>query len=96
MKGVKGITNVSEPNREAMEVALEILRYFKKNPQALDGLRGVAEWWVHRNELVVREALLILLSKKIIVEEKERYWLNPALTHLDDEIKSLEEALKDG
>jgi len=42
---------------QADTVAREILRFLLKNESAMDSAKGIAAWWVHRDELAVQPSL---------------------------------------
>lgn len=63
--------------RNVRETAREILQYLVSNPQAEDTLEGIARWWLerHRIERTVDEvaaSLALLLSRGLVVEQRER------------------------
>ncbi len=43
-------------------VSCEILRFFLENENAMDSAKGIAAWWIHRDELAVQPSLHRLLS----------------------------------
>lgn len=52
----------------------EILRYFLRNPQAVDSLEGIARWRlmderIHRDVEEIRQALRGLVARRLLVEE---------------------------
>ena len=42
---------------QADPVSCEILRFFLANERAMDSAKGIAGWWVHRDELAVQPSL---------------------------------------
>jgi hypothetical protein len=44
------------------QVSCEILRFFLENERAMDTAKGIAAWWVHRDELAVQPSLHRLLA----------------------------------
>jgi len=69
------------------EVALEILRYLQKHPEAKDTVNGIAQWWLlrewsERRMTDIGCALSLLLSKDLIRRVRRKgvspyYQLNP-------------------
>ncbi len=43
-------------------VSCEILHFFLRNENAMDSAKGIAAWWIHRDELAVTPSLHRLLS----------------------------------
>ncbi len=46
----------------ADQVSCEILRFFLENERAMDSAKGIAAWWVHRDEIAVQPSLHRLLA----------------------------------
>jgi hypothetical protein len=42
---------------QADPVSCEILRFLLENESAMDSAKGIAAWWVHRDELAVQPSL---------------------------------------
>lgn len=55
---------------EESQLALRILDYFRKNPQAKDSVEGIAQFWVDADPIEVRRALDRLVDLKL-VEKRE-------------------------
>ncbi|HEV2763474.1 MAG TPA: hypothetical protein VGV38_10900 [Pyrinomonadaceae bacterium] len=57
-------------SRARPEIAHDILRYMRANPEAADTLEGIAEWWLHRkySEESVREMLVELVAEGVLAE----------------------------
>jgi hypothetical protein len=60
---------------EVPEVALAILRYLAKQPDAKDTLDGIAQWWLlrewtERKIHVVEQAVTLLITSDLIVETR--------------------------
>jgi hypothetical protein len=63
--------------RSEEQAELEILAYLVDNPEAQDTLEGIVEWWLLDRGILnrtaeVRAALAELMSKRLIVERKDR------------------------
>ena len=43
-------------------VSCEVLRFFLGNERAMDSAKGIAAWWVHRDELAVQPSLHRLVA----------------------------------
>jgi hypothetical protein len=48
-------------------VAWEILRFLLKNESAMDSPKGIAAWWVHRDEIAVQPSLHRLFACGAVV-----------------------------
>jgi len=46
----------------ADEIACDILRFLLANENAMDTARGIAAWWVHKDELAVQPSLHRLVA----------------------------------
>ena len=56
-----------------LEIAVAVLRYLRKHPDAKDTLQGIAQWWIvrecaERKLTEVEEGVSLLLAKGLIVE----------------------------
>ena len=47
---------------QADSVSCEVLRFFLGNERAMDSAKGIAAWWVHRDELAVQPSLHRLVA----------------------------------
>jgi len=76
-----------EQNTAEPEVAVQILNYFERNPQAADSLEGIARWrlmqeQIHRTVQETQLALEWLVQRGFVSEERRvsagvLYKLNP-------------------
>lgn len=62
-------------NQKVLAVAIAILSYLRDNPSAKDTAAGVAKWWVGEKQKIVEEALKLLISEGVVLEEKNMYFL---------------------
>jgi hypothetical protein len=84
---------------EADPLSGDILRFLLKNENAMDSAKGIAAWWLHRDELAVQPSLHRLFASGAIVahmlssgtaiygltpDPDVRAWLRNVLTHPDD------------
>jgi hypothetical protein len=51
---------------EASPLALQILDYFRRHPQAKDSVEGIAQFWVSADPIEVRRALDKLVDMKLV------------------------------
>lgn len=85
---------------QADTVSCEILRFLLKNESAMDSVKGIAAWWVHRDELAVQPSLHhLFVCGAILVhtlssgttlygltqDPEMRVWLRNALAIPDDQ-----------
>lgn len=56
---------------EESQLALRILDYFRRNPQAKDSVEGIAQFWVNAEPVEVRRALDKLVDLGL-VEKHEK------------------------
>lgn len=83
---------------EADSISCEILRFLLQNETAMDSAKGIAAWWVHRDELAVQPSLNRLFACGAILahtltsgvtlyrltqDGNARTWLRDALNELD-------------
>jgi hypothetical protein len=61
------------------QVAIQILSYLRKNPDAKDTAAGIAQWWVHEDVRVVEKALHLLVAEGVIDKKKSIYQLRQNL-----------------
>jgi len=59
------LQNVAEIGEES-QLALQILDYFRRHPQAKDSVEGIARFWVHGDPVEVRRALDRLVELKLV------------------------------
>lgn len=73
------------PSQSDEEVAEAILGYLAEHPQAMDTAKGIAEWWIMRQQIrvnvnrlkrVLREMADKGLLEELGTEEQPRYRLN--------------------
>jgi hypothetical protein len=57
--------DVAEVGQES-PLALQILDYLRRHPQAKDSVEGIAQFWVHADPIEVRRALDRLVDLKLI------------------------------
>ncbi len=57
--------DVAEIGKES-PLALRILDYFRRHPQAKDSVEGIAKFWVSADEIEVRRALDRLVDMKLV------------------------------
>jgi hypothetical protein len=96
---------------QADPVSCEILRFFLKNESAMDSAKGIAAWWVHRDELAVQPSLQRLFAcgavlahtltsgvtlYKLTQDPELRTWLQDALRASGDRHMSNEGPVKQG
>jgi len=55
---------------EDSQLALQILAYFRRHPQATDSVEGIARFWVTADPLEVRRALDKLVDLKLVEKRK--------------------------
>ena len=92
-------------------VSCEILRFFLKNESAMDSAKGIAAWWIHRDELAVQPSLQRLFAcgavlahtlasgvtlYKLTQDPELRTWLQNALAASDDRRMNNEGPVKQG
>jgi len=92
-------------------VSCEILRFFLKNESAMDSAKGIAAWWLHRDELAVQPSLQRLFAcgalmahtltsgvtlYRLTQNPELRTWLQTALGASDIRRMSNESAVKQG
>lgn len=53
-------------NGEQSPLALQILDYFRRHPQAKDSVEGIAQFWVGADPIEVRRALDRLVDMKLV------------------------------
>jgi len=63
---VESVADIGEDS----QLALRILDYFRRHPQAKDSVEGIARFWVTADPLEVRRALDKLVELKLV--EKRR------------------------
>jgi len=63
------VENVAEIG-EHSELALQILDYFRRHPQAKDSVEGIARFWVSADPLEVRRALDKLVELRLVEKRK--------------------------
>ena len=63
------VQNVAEIG-EHSELALRILDYFRRHPQAKDSVEGIARFWVSGDPLEVRRVLDKLVDLKLVDKRK--------------------------
>jgi DNA-binding IclR family transcriptional regulator len=51
---------------EGSPLALQILDYLRRHPQAKDSVEGIAQFWVHADPIEVRRALDRLVDLKLV------------------------------
>jgi DNA-binding IclR family transcriptional regulator len=51
---------------EESPLALQILDYFRRHPQAKDSVEGIAQFWVSADPIEVRRALDKLVDMKLV------------------------------
>ena len=81
-------TEDSSRTNEVGQVALEILAYLSRHPQAKDRLEGIAEWWILAQRIevqtaIVKAAVRSLVEQGFLVIERngagdQVYGVNPA------------------
>ncbi len=90
--GVRRVCHTSDSYASVEEgedgFALEVLRYFLRNPDATDNLEGIARWRlteenIHRTVKATRRALRALVAKGYLVERRSAvagtlFSLNPS------------------
>jgi hypothetical protein len=96
---------------QADPVSCEILRFFLKNESAMDSAKGIAAWWIHRDELAVQPSLHRLFAcgavlahtltsgvtlYKLTQDPELRAWLQNALGVADDRRINTEAPVKQG
>lgn len=59
------VNNVADIGEES-PLALQILDYFRRYPQAKDSVEGIARWWVNADPIEVRRALDKLVDLKLV------------------------------
>jgi hypothetical protein len=57
------------------QVAIQILSYLRKNPEAKDTVEGIAQWWVHEDVESVEKALRLLVAERVIENKNGIYQL---------------------
>ena len=63
------VENVAEIGEDS-QLALQILDYFRRHPQAKDSVEGIARFWVSADPLEVRRALDKLVELKLVEKRK--------------------------
>jgi Fe2+ or Zn2+ uptake regulation protein len=61
-------TDVMEPDAPAKSDAVlkqAILDYLKENPDAMESVRGIAEWWIARSQIRVEVEALTRVLKEL-------------------------------
>lgn len=96
---------------QADPVSCEILQFFLKNESAMDSAKGIAAWWIHRDELAVQPSLHRLFAcgavlahtltsgvtlYKLTQDPELRAWLQNALGVADDRSINKEAPVKQG
>lgn len=96
---------------QADPVSCEILRFFLKNESAMDSAKGIAAWWIHRDELAVQPSLHRLFAcgavlahtltsgvtlYKLTQDPELRAWLQNALGVADARRINKEAPVKQG
>ena len=61
--------NVAEIGEDS-QLALQILDYFRRHPQAKDSVEGIARFWVNADPIDVRRALDKLVDLKLVEKRK--------------------------
>jgi hypothetical protein len=56
-------------------VAIAILSYLQKNPEAKDTLSGISRWWVHEDPVLVQRSLDLLVELGAVKKTKSVYSL---------------------
>lgn len=51
---------------EKSQLALQILDYLRRHPQAKDSVEGIAQFWVQADPIEVRRALDALVDEKLV------------------------------
>ncbi len=59
------LENVAEIGEES-QLALQILDYLRRHPQAKDSVEGIARFWVNADPVEVRRALDRLVELKLV------------------------------
>jgi hypothetical protein len=60
---------------KTQQIAIQILSYLRKNPEAKDTAEGIAQWWVHEDIRVVEKALHLLVAEGVIEKKANTYQL---------------------
>ena len=55
---------------EDSQLALQILDYFRRHPQAKDSVEGIAKFWVSADPIEVRRALDKLVDLNLVEKRK--------------------------
>ena len=61
--------NVAEIGEDS-QLALQILDYFRRHPQAKDSVEGIARFWVDADPVEVRRALDKLVDLNLVEKRK--------------------------
>ena len=61
------LENVAEIGEDS-QLALQILDYLRRHPQAKDSVEGIARFWVNADPIEVRRALDKLVELKLVVK----------------------------
>jgi len=77
-------------------VAIAIITYFRRHPDAKDNLDGIALWWVDEERELVDQSLSMLIELGTVKEDHELYSLADSLRSEPSEkaLERLTEELK--
>jgi hypothetical protein len=60
---------------QVCRVAIAIITYFRRHPDAKDNLDGIALWWVDEERDLVNESLSLLIELETVKKDHELYSL---------------------
>ncbi|MCL4538331.1 MAG: hypothetical protein M1378_01790 [Bacteroidetes bacterium] len=60
---------------QACRVAIAIVAYFRRHPDAKDNLEGIALWWVDEDLRVVEQGLSLLVELGVVKKDHDLYSL---------------------
>jgi hypothetical protein len=64
---------------QVCRVAVAIITYFRRHPDAKDNLEGIATWWIDEERDLVDQSLSLLIDLGTVKREHDLYSLSDSL-----------------
>ena len=82
---------------QACRVAIAIVTYLRRHPDAKDNLDGIALWWVDEDREVVEKSLLLLAELGVVKKDHDLYSLadSPTVECSEGELEQLLDELRE-
>ncbi len=86
--------NNSLINRRVVRASIAILNYLRDYPQAVDTVKGIAQWWVGEDQEAVEKALALLVREGAVVQRGKTYRRASKEKFSDDDHKKILQSFK--